>query len=53
MKHYRATIKEVDANGNIHVLHPEFVGDVTEEYLVEFWGLRNSDVLEYEITLLN
>ena len=49
MKHYVATIKELGTDGKVHVLHPEFVGDVSKEYLIDFWGLNNDDVLEYEI----
>lgn len=49
MKHYVATIKEKGADGKVRTLHPEFVGDVSKEYLINFWGLNNDDVLEYEI----
>ena len=49
MKHFKATIKEKGKDGQVHVLHPEFVGDVTSEYLIDFWGLNNPDVIGYTI----
>ena len=49
MKRFVATIKELGKDGNVHVLHPEYVGDVTKEYLKCFWGLDEPDVLEWEI----
>lgn len=53
MKRFKATIKEKGADGIIRHLHPEFVGDVTKEYLIDFWGLNNPDVLEWEINELD
>lgn len=49
MKHFVATIKEMGTDGKVRTLHPEYMGDVTEEYLIDFWGLNHPDVLEYEI----
>lgn len=49
MKHFKATIKEKGKDGQVHVLHPEFVGDATREYLIGFWGLNESDVMDYTI----
>lgn len=45
MKHFTATIKEKDGS----VLHPSYIGDVDEDYLVKFWGLDRDDVVEWEI----
>ena len=49
MKHFKATIKEKGVDGVIRTLRPEFVGDATKEYLINFWGLNNPDVLEWNI----
>lgn len=49
MKHFKATIKENGMDGVIRTLRPEFVGDATKEYLINFWGLNNPDVLEWTI----
>ena len=49
MKHFKATIKEKGMDGVIRTLRPEFVGDVTKEYLIELFGLNNPDVLEWNI----
>ena len=49
MKHFRATIKEKGKDGVIRHVFPEYVGDVTKEYLIDFWGLNNPDVLEWNI----
>ena len=49
MKHFKATIKENGMDGVIRTLRPEFVGDATKEYLINFWGLDNPDVLEWNI----
>ena len=46
MKHFTATIREKDGS----VLHPSYIGDVDEDYLVKFWGLDGDDVVEWEIT---
>ena len=42
-RHFEATI--VEKGG--HVLHPSYVGNVDEEYLIEFWGLNEPDVVVY------
>ena len=49
MKHFKATIKEKGMDGVIRTLRPEFWGDATKEYLINFWGLNNPDVLEWKI----
>lgn len=49
MKRFKATIKENGMDGIIRTLRPEFVGDATNEYLINFWGLNNQDVLEWTI----
>ena len=49
MKHYKATIKEMGKDSVARHVFPEFVGNVTREYLIDFWGLNNPDVLEWEI----
>lgn len=49
MKHYEIKIKEV---GNAHTITTHYVGDVTESYLVKFFGLNNPDVEWYEIRIL-
>lgn len=49
MKRFKATIKEKGVDGVIRTLHPEFVGDVTKDFLIDFWGLNNPDVLEWTI----
>ena len=49
MKHFKAPIKEKCMDGIIRTLRPEFVGDATKEYLINFWGLNNQDVLEWNI----
>lgn len=53
MKHFKATIKEKGMDGVIRTLRPEFVGDATKEYLINFWGLNNPDVLEWTIEELD
>ena len=53
MKHFKATIKEKGMDGIIRTLCPEFVGDATKEYLINFWGLNNTDVLEWNIEEYN
>ena len=53
MKHFKATIKENSMDGVIRTLRPEFVGDATKEYLINFWGLNNPDVLEWKIEELD
>ena len=49
MKHFKATIKEMGKDGVVGHVFPEFVGNVTREYLIDFWGLNNPDVLEWSI----
>lgn len=49
MKRFKAIIKEKGIDGVIRTLRPEFVGDSTKEYLINFWGLNNQDVLEWTI----
>lgn len=50
MKHFKAHIVEKNAkDGKIRHLYPEYVGDATREYLIDFWGLNNPDVLEWMI----
>ena len=49
MKHFRATIKEKGRNGVIRHVYPEFVGNVTKDFLIDFWGLNNPDVLVWTI----
>ena len=49
MKHFKATIKEQGKDGVVRHVFPEFVGNVTKEYLIDFWGLNNPDVLEWTI----
>jgi len=46
MKRFVATIKE---KGNPHILHPQYLGDVTIEFLEEFLGLNNPDVEYFSI----
>ena len=50
---YEARIKE---KGNPHVLTPSYTGDsetVNEEFLIQFWGLKNPDVESYELIKVN
>ena len=49
MKRFVATIKEKGSDGVVRHLHPEYLGDVTREFLINFWGLNDPDVLEWEI----
>ena len=49
MNHFKATIKEKGVDGVIRTLRPEFFGDATKEYLINFWRLNNPDVLEWNI----
>lgn len=44
-KVFKLTIKEKGGA----VLHPSYVGDVDEAFLVRFFGLDNPDVESYEI----
>ena len=46
MKHWKATIKERNKNG---LLTPSYIGNVTKEFLIDFWGLNEPDVEWYEI----
>lgn len=49
MKHSEAHIVEKGKDGVVRHVFPEFVGNVTREYLIDFWGLNNPDVLEWSI----
>ena len=42
-------IKEQGRDGKVRTLFPSFVGNVSKEYLIDFWGLRNTEVLEWNI----
>ena len=46
MKHWQLTVKE---KGNDSLLHPSYIGNVDEEYLVKFFGLDKPDVEWYKI----
>ena len=49
MKHFRAKVKESTGN----YIYPEYIGDVTKEYLIDFLGLNKPDVLEWDIEELD
>jgi hypothetical protein len=53
MKHFKAHIKERGKDGKVRHLFPEFCGNVTKEYLIDFWGLNNDDVIDYNIEEFN
>ena len=44
-RHFEITVKEVGGA----VLHPSYMGDVDEAFLVKFFGLDSPDVESYEI----
>lgn len=46
MKHFKITIKE---KGHERPVCPEYVGNVTEAYLIDFFGLERNDVESYTI----
>lgn len=49
MATYNITVKEV---GNPRLLHPSYTsytGDVDEQYIIKFFGLKESDVEWYKI----
>lgn len=46
MKTWKITIKEV---GNPNLLYPSYTGDVDEGFIIEFFGLNESDVEWYKI----
>lgn len=46
MKTWKATIKERDCN---HLLTPTYIGNVDREFLINFWGLNESDVEWYKL----
>lgn len=46
MKTWKITIKEV---GNPRELHPSYTGDVDRDFIIEFFGLNESDVEWYKI----
>ena len=49
MKHFKAHITERGSDGKVRHLFPSYVGNVTKEFLIDFWGLRNKDVLDWDI----
>lgn len=49
MKRFVATIKEKGSDGVVRCLHPEYLGDVTRGFLIDFWGLNDPDVLKWKI----
>lgn len=53
MKRFVATIKEKGSDCVVRCLHPEYLGDVTREFLIDFWGLNDPDVLEWKIEEFN
>lgn len=46
MKTWKATIKE---SGRNHLLTPTYIGNVDREFLINFWGLNESDVEWYKL----
>lgn len=44
-RHYELTVREKGGA----VLHPSYIGDVNEAFLVKFFGLDNPDVESYDI----
>lgn len=46
---YKARIKEI---GSDHICEPSYSSPmpVSQEFLIDFWGLENDDVEWYEIT---
>ena len=46
---YKARIKEI---GSDHICNPFYTSPspVSQEFLIDFWGLENDDVEWYEIT---
>lgn len=46
MKQYKITMKEV---GNDRLLESFYYGDVSREYLVDFYGLNQPDIEWYDI----
>lgn len=44
-RHFELTIHE--ASGR--TARPSYIGDVDEDFLVDFFGLNNEDVISYEI----
>jgi hypothetical protein len=37
----------------IRHVFPEFVGNVTKDFLIDFWWLNNPDVLEWNIEVFD
>ena len=46
MTTYNITVKEV---GNPRLLHPSYTGDVDEQFIIKFFGLKEPDVEWYKI----
>lgn len=46
MATYNITVKEV---GNPRLLHPSYTGDVDEQFIIQFFGLKDPDVEWYKI----
>ena len=44
-RHFEITVKEKGGA----VLHPSYIGDVNEAFLIKFFGLDNPDVESYDI----
>ncbi len=53
MKHFKATIEELGADGVKRTLTPEYHGDVDYDFLVKFWELREPNVVWYKIEEIN
>jgi len=49
MTHFKIKMKERGVDGNVRMLETEYIGDVTPEYVIDFFGLNNTDILDYEI----
>lgn len=43
---YNITVKEV---GNPRLLHPSYTGDVDEQFIIQFFGLKEPNVELYKI----
>ena len=46
MRHWKVEIKEV---GNPTTVKSELIGDFDENYCVNWWGLKNTDVEWYKL----
>ena len=49
VKHFKASILEKGEHGDSHHVFPEYVGEATIDYLIDFWGLHNDDVISWKI----